>query len=45
MVNARIKSRKFTNILSTEMKDIKERYPYFELEIEQYVIQLQTFFN
>ena len=27
--------KKIANILSTEIKNIKERYPHFELEIEQ----------
>ena len=26
---------KIVGILGTEIKDIKERYPYFELEIER----------
>ena len=33
--NARTSRKKIADILSTEIKEIKERYPHFELEIEQ----------
>ena len=33
--NARTSRKKIADILSTEIKNIKERYPHFELEIEQ----------
>ena len=33
--NARTSRKKIADILSTEVKNIKERYPHFELEIEQ----------
>ena len=33
--NARTNRKKIADILSTEIKNIKERYPHFELEIEQ----------
>lgn len=33
--NARTSRNKIADILSTEIKNIKERYPHFELEIEQ----------
>jgi trans-2-enoyl-CoA reductase len=35
---ARTKRKKVADILNTEIKRIKERYPYFELEIEQEII-------
>lgn len=36
---ARTNRKKVADILSTEIKRIKERYPYFELEIEQDAIR------
>ena len=33
--NARTSRKKIADILSTEIKNIKERYPHYELEIEQ----------
>ena len=33
--NAQTSQKKICDSLSTEIKNIKERYPYFELEIEQ----------
>lgn len=35
---ARPKCRKFANILSKELKDVKERYPYFDFELEEVTI-------
>ena len=33
--NAKTSRKKIADMLSTEIKHIKERYPHFELEIEQ----------
>lgn len=33
--NTRTSRKKIADILNTEIKNIKERYPHFELEIEQ----------
>lgn len=35
---ASAKRRKFTSILSKELKDVKERYPYFDFELVQDMI-------
>ena len=35
IINARTSRKKIADILSTEIKNIKERYPHFELEIEK----------
>ena len=34
--------RKFTSIFSKELKDVKERYPYFNFELEHDMISKPT---